>query len=173
MITALELENFKGIGPRQRIEFAPLTLLFGANSAGKSTVLQALIYLHELIGRGGADVDRTELGGTTLELGGFHGLVHRHDANRAIVVGTKVRLHAWRERPGGARLHNRFLITDVGGVQFGDGIEQGEPGHHDRVSILDEPSRAHLWDQYLGCPPAFEAVGEPKEIIGAPSNRRR
>jgi hypothetical protein len=36
MIQSLELENFKGIGACQRIEFAPLTLLFGANSAGKS-----------------------------------------------------------------------------------------------------------------------------------------
>lgn len=33
MLTSLEIENFKGIAARQRIEFAPLTLLFGANSA--------------------------------------------------------------------------------------------------------------------------------------------
>lgn len=52
MITALELENFKGFAERQRIDFAPLTLLFGANSAGKSTVLQALLYLHELLDGG-------------------------------------------------------------------------------------------------------------------------
>src|SRR2546427_36350 len=70
MITALELENFKGVAARQRVEFAPLTLLFGANSAGKSSVLQALVYLHELLERGEADVDRTHLGGDVLELGG-------------------------------------------------------------------------------------------------------
>lgn len=44
MITALELQNFKGIAARQRIDFAPLTLLFGANSAGKSSILQALLF---------------------------------------------------------------------------------------------------------------------------------
>lgn len=86
MIQSLELENFKGIAARQRIELAPLTLLFGPNSAGKSTVLQALIYLHELLERGVADVDRTELGGGVLELGGFSRLVHRHERGRAIVV---------------------------------------------------------------------------------------
>ena len=86
MITALEVENFKGIAARQRIEFAPLTLLFGANSAGKSTLLQALLYLHELLERGSADVDRTELGGSVLELGGFARLVHRHEMDRAIVL---------------------------------------------------------------------------------------
>jgi len=86
MIHCLELENFKGIAGRQRIDFAPLTLLFGANSAGKSTVLQALLYLHEVLERGIADVDRTELGGSVLELGGFARLVHRHEMTRAMVL---------------------------------------------------------------------------------------
>lgn len=39
VLTSLDIENSKGIGARQRIEFAPLTLLFGANSAGKSSIL--------------------------------------------------------------------------------------------------------------------------------------
>lgn len=86
MLQVLELENFKGIAARQRIDFAPLTLLFGPNNAGKSTILQALLYLHELVERGNADVDRTELGGSVLELGGFARLVHRHDTSRAIVL---------------------------------------------------------------------------------------
>src|SRR6476661_6353217 len=86
MLTSLEIENFKGIGARQRIDFAPLTLLFGANSAGKSTILQAVLYLHELFERGSADVDRTELGGNVLELGGFARLVHRHEVERTIIL---------------------------------------------------------------------------------------
>lgn len=86
MLTSLEIQNFKGISTRQRIDFAPLTLLFGANSAGKSTILQALLYLHEVIERGFADVDRTELGGDVLELGGFARLVYRHDLGRTIVL---------------------------------------------------------------------------------------
>jgi hypothetical protein len=86
MLTSLEIENFKGIAARQRIDFAPLTLLFGANSAGKSTILQALLYLHELIERGAADVDHTELGGGVLELGGFARVVHRHDTERVITL---------------------------------------------------------------------------------------
>ncbi|MBK6535128.1 MAG: AAA family ATPase, partial [Deltaproteobacteria bacterium] len=57
MITAIELTNFKGVGERQRIELAPLTLMFGANSAGKSTVLQAMLYLLELLDHGKPDVN--------------------------------------------------------------------------------------------------------------------
>ncbi len=51
MIAAIELENFKGISDRVRIELAPVTLLFGANNAGKSTVLHALHYFLECVDR--------------------------------------------------------------------------------------------------------------------------
>lgn len=103
MISSLEIENFKGIAARQRVHFAPLTLLFGVNSAGKSTILQALLYLHELIERGSADVDRTELAGNVLELGGFARLVHRHEVERAIV------LRAEFATPGGLERFGRDL----------------------------------------------------------------
>jgi len=110
MIRWLEIENFKGIAARQRIDFAPLTLLFGANSAGKSTILQALLYLHELIERGFADVDRTEPGGNLLELGGFARLVHRHKTESAVV------LRAEFSTPGGLERFGR----DLTGFPFPD-----------------------------------------------------
>jgi len=88
MITAIELTNFKGVGERQRIELAPLTLMFGANSAGKSTVLQAMLYLLELLERRQPDINRTEFGGSLIDLGGFDRLVHRHEPHRQL--GIKV-----------------------------------------------------------------------------------
>jgi hypothetical protein len=100
MLRSLEIENFKGIATRQRIEFAPLTLLFGPNSAGKSTILQALLYLQEMLERGSADVDRTELAGNTVELGGFARLVHRHDLSRAIMIRAEFATPGSLERFG-------------------------------------------------------------------------
>jgi hypothetical protein len=116
MLTSLEIENFKGIAARQRIELAPLTLLFGANSAGKSSILQALLYLHELIERGAADVDRTELGGSVLELGGFARLVHKHETERDIV------LRAEFATPGGLERFGRDL-TDFPFPDLDDEVE--------------------------------------------------
>ena len=60
MITAIEIENFKAIGERVRVELKPLTLLFGPNSAGKSTILQAIHYAHEIFERHNLDPHRTE-----------------------------------------------------------------------------------------------------------------
>ena len=47
-ITSITIENFKGIGDAVTIPIRPLTLLFGKNSVGKSTVLQALRYLRKI-----------------------------------------------------------------------------------------------------------------------------
>ena len=47
-LRSIELENFRGIGSTQKIDLKPITLLFGANSAGKSTIIQALHYLREI-----------------------------------------------------------------------------------------------------------------------------
>ena len=79
LITAVEIENFKGIGRPMRIDLRPITLLFGNNSAGKSTVLHALCYAHEILNHRDVDAPTTELGGDRIDLGGFRNFVHAHD----------------------------------------------------------------------------------------------
>jgi AAA15 family ATPase/GTPase len=54
-LSRIEIENFKGIGTAQVIDLKPITLLFGPNSAGKSTILQSLHYLREILERRNAD----------------------------------------------------------------------------------------------------------------------
>ncbi len=84
-VTSIKLKNFKSIGKdAQGIDLAPITLLFGPNSAGKSTLLQSLIYLREIICKGNLNPDQTELGGDWLDLGGFENLIHGHDLDEAI-----------------------------------------------------------------------------------------
>ena len=84
-LTQIEIENFKGIGKRQTIKLRPITLLFGPNSAGKSTILQALHYLREILERGNVDPDVTIAGGP-IDLGGFATLVHNQELDRAVIL---------------------------------------------------------------------------------------
>ena len=44
MINKITIQNFKSIKDKVEIDLKPITLLFGPNSAGKSTVLQAIHY---------------------------------------------------------------------------------------------------------------------------------
>ena len=84
MITAIEIENFKAFGDRQRIELRPLTLLFGPNSGGKSSVAHALHYLREVLCEGNLDAHKTWSGGDVLDLGGIRNFVHGRQAGRPI-----------------------------------------------------------------------------------------
>lgn len=86
MITAMTLENFKGISQPVTIPLRPLTIMFGKNSAGKSTVVQALHYAREIFERNNLNADRTLLGGASVDLGGFHNLVNNHDETKAVTM---------------------------------------------------------------------------------------
>jgi hypothetical protein len=89
-ISEITIQNFKGVGERVTVPLRPITLLFGANSAGKSTVLQALLYLRELLEHGNADADRLSTSGTAIDLGGFQRFVHGHDLSRTVEIGVSV-----------------------------------------------------------------------------------
>ncbi len=93
MITGITIENFKGIRERVKLDFRPITLLFGANSAGKSTILHALHYAREIFERHNYGPDRTTAGGSYVDLGGFAGFVHGHDKSLPIVLSISVSLH--------------------------------------------------------------------------------
>ncbi|MBF4349052.1 hypothetical protein EAY19_23670, partial [Vibrio anguillarum] len=47
MITNFELENFKAFSHKQALRLAPITLIYGPNSSGKSSVIQALMMLQQ------------------------------------------------------------------------------------------------------------------------------
>ena len=89
-ITKITLENFKGISERTEVELKPITILFGANSAGKSTLLQAMLYLREVLERRNADADQLQACGASIDLGGFRQFVHGHDLSREVKLGVTV-----------------------------------------------------------------------------------
>jgi hypothetical protein len=87
VIKNIEISNFKAFGTKPVvIEFAPVTLLFGPNSAGKSSVIQALHYAYEVLVRRNFDADRTLIGGESVELGGFLNMVHGHNQQESINI---------------------------------------------------------------------------------------
>lgn len=92
LIRSLALRNFKGFSEEVRVELRPITMLFGANSAGKSSVLQALQLVREILERGDANIDRTRQGGDTIDLGGFQNYVHNRDLTRSVKLRVEMEL---------------------------------------------------------------------------------
>lgn len=86
MIKSITIENFKGIGNELTIDLKPVTLLFGGNSAGKSSILHALQYVYEILDNRHLDAGRTQKGGNFIDLGGFKKFVHEHELNRTVRI---------------------------------------------------------------------------------------
>ena len=81
MITAIHLGNFKAFAESQRIPLRPLTLIYGANSSGKSSIIHGLILARHAMETGELDVHRTDIGGEAVDLGGFKQFIHRRDTD--------------------------------------------------------------------------------------------
>ena len=142
-ITSITIENFKCIDDAVTIPIRPITLLFGKNSAGKSTVLQALDYHHKIwqaqfyrIGTQLFGIEMSEFfgiemsGGYTIDFGDFRSLVHRHELDRKIRIrveyasvlndididDTQDQIYQWREVVTGCTEEYPY---NVGSLLFG------------------------------------------------------
>src|SRR3954447_9374893 len=118
MITSIAIENFKAIRDRVAFDLKPITLLFGPNSSGKSSVIHALHYAREVFERHNLDPDQTVVGGKFIDLGGFRTLVHGHDLSRAVVLRFDVQ---WGPFVGFASDHEFFdRISEFAGLPVDD-----------------------------------------------------
>ena len=117
-LTAITLENFKGIADPITVPIHPITLLFGKNSAGKSTILQALHYLREVIEHRQPDPDRTHIGGDAIDLGGFQVLVHRNQLDRRIRIRVAFSLDDDGIPNSGTAWPDGDLIEEIRALRF-------------------------------------------------------
>ncbi len=91
-LNAITLENFKGIRRKAVIPFAPVTMLFGANSSGKSSILHAFLYLYELLVNKSPDPEFSTVTGEHIYLGGFSELVNGKDLSKTMTLGVSFSL---------------------------------------------------------------------------------
>ena len=90
VLAEVGLRNFKAFG--NGIQSAPMsriTLLYGPNSGGKSSVIQALLLLKQSEGnlpRGGALAPQGEY----VDLAGLRAMAHRHDDSQEVEINVKL-----------------------------------------------------------------------------------
>jgi hypothetical protein len=82
-------------------------------------------------------------------------------------TGIVVEFVRWRQRAGGDRLHNRYVLTDLGGVALGIGLDAGEAGETDDLLLLPRVQYERRWAQYVVGDGAFERVDSAAPVRGA------
>lgn len=101
MLTHLKLENFKIWRSTGPIRLAPITLLLGTNSSGKSSLIQSLLLIRQTIKSNDPNLD-LDLGnpdaGDSVTLGQFKDLLCRHGAASESTSATQVGIEfRWSE----------------------------------------------------------------------------
>lgn len=92
-ISGIILENFRSFPQSTKIPLRPITLLYGQNSAGKSTVIKALLLIQQTLAskrRQGIESSSFVFSGDSVDLGSFHATISNHDQNKILRVGVEV-----------------------------------------------------------------------------------
>ena len=88
MITELRAQNFKSWEDTGKIDFAPLTGFFGANSSGKTSILQVLLMLKQTVKRPSDWNEPLYFGDeeSLVNLGSFDDVIHRPANNSSLDI---------------------------------------------------------------------------------------
>ena len=78
----ITLSDFKAFGHEEEdIPLKPLTLIFGPNSAGKSSFLHSQLWLHHAFETGELDIHRPIIAGDLVDLGGLRNVIYKKQAD--------------------------------------------------------------------------------------------
>src|SRR5690349_16251520 len=94
MIRSIELENARIFeGSDWFFPLAPLTVLCGTNSAGKSTLLKVLLLLRQSLGVSetiGTAKSRLRFAGSQVDLGDYTSFISHHQGYRDLLIGVSI-----------------------------------------------------------------------------------
>ena len=126
-LTAFSIANFKAFASTQRVPLKPITLIYGANSAGKSSVIHALALAHHAIETGNLDAQRTQIGGESIDLGGFRQYIHGRveEGPRQVELGFELDPRRLSGRTAKLLRSAREIVVELA---IGEGITSDREG---------------------------------------------
>lgn len=95
MLFELEVANFKAFGGPEKIPIRPITLLFGPNSSGKSSILHVLLLAKQTLEESENPETLLLPKGKLVDLGGYREFLHRHETSRLFSFRTMFDTSDW------------------------------------------------------------------------------
>ena len=92
MLTGIGLRNFKAFGDEmQEAPLSKITLIYGPNSGGKSSIIQALLLLKQSLPNEHRELSASVLTSRGLvDLGSYQALVHKHESERQLRINMEI-----------------------------------------------------------------------------------
>jgi len=119
LIKSFTIENFKCIGKPLTVDFKPITLLFGPNSSGKSTIIQALHYAWEIFEFGNVNPNKSITGAPLVDLGDFKNILHNNDLTKSISLRFDLEISGY-----GLPDYGGYDYLELDSFEFGGPIAQ-------------------------------------------------
>ncbi|EMS79058.1 hypothetical protein [Desulfotignum phosphitoxidans] len=82
-----------------------------------------------------------------------------------IPQGLCVTFYRWKQRQDSEKLHNRYILTDIGGIKVDPGMDDGKAGENFEVILLERTLYEKQWKDFVE-KPAFDLSEDPFTIIG-------
>ncbi|MBU1864376.1 MAG: AAA family ATPase [Candidatus Omnitrophica bacterium] len=95
MFTEIGIENFKAFGKMQSIPLKPITLIYGPNSSGKSSLLQSLLLFKQTLEEGSEEVVLLPKG-SLVDLGSVSEFIHKHNLKKDFKLSLSFK-HLWSD----------------------------------------------------------------------------
>ncbi|MFL5353124.1 AAA family ATPase [Archangium sp.] len=89
MLREIELENFKPFSSKQRFPLSKITLIYGPNSGGKSSIIQALVLMKQSLDPLGFLGHGLMTRGPYIDLGSVNSILHKHENQRLFKISLK------------------------------------------------------------------------------------
>lgn len=174
MLGQIGLENFKS-WQQVDIDLAPITLLFGTNSSGKTSILQALLFLLQTAEK--TSWETVNFGGANdyVNLGSFRDVVFNHDQQREIMIGLRWWAADWysgkaviRYEEGIAKIKFDVDLARLFSA-YGVNLNNNSPSISYLGPLREYPQRSYLWSG--ATPKKIEPDGENAIAVLVASER--
>lgn len=85
-----------------------------------------------------------------------------------IPIGSRLTVFFWQRKPGGKKLHPRFILTELGGLQLDYGLDEGDAeGDTTIVALMDETVWQTVRGDFCGTSQTFKGDSAWRvEIVG-------
>lgn len=118
IIKEIGVGNFKAFGQKQNIKIKPITLIFGPNSSGKSSIIHSILYIQNAFATGELDPHYMKISGQSVDLGGFKQFVYQRRFQNRVRWNIKLSTSDFNKRL-------KEVLPDVKDINLEIEIAQG------------------------------------------------
>ena len=112
MLSEYQIHNFKAFANQEKIPIRPITLIYGQNSSGKSSVLQSLLLLKQTLQEATDPQTLLLAKGNLVDLGNFSQYINNHDLDKSFSFKVFFDLDTEQIMGGDSKLLSKYLSAN-------------------------------------------------------------